>query len=418
MSNGPTVKEILASRQAQEKVLSEIASDNPSNYGGWQGGFPGSGSALTGIRKGSKDDTGKTPSRSATFQHRQGQFKLSGTKTKIILEPTMKQSQNDLDVKNPTLAKPDQPQKPVRQVKEELAEKALQRFFMKSIKSRPKSLTPLRSLKTSQKPLKPIKLSGLKSPKSLTGRSSGLEVRLGGLVAKGVKHLVKKAFAPKISAAEPEVKANPKLSGPWGDRFKITQTGPKISGKPPKPPTQAQQKQADLDASNAKFSAWKTKKADMTHVFKAAHAAGIGNEINPIRNKLGATANPLKQPSTSSSEPPTFGKRVAPPSATKEQPKDATGTATGAKIGKVTPKPAPELKPRMSAKEFSAWQKQHPKASIRGAGGLHEVHGKHRRNYRPLKSFSPVIMSPREIEGERKLFGNRALRAHTFRATP
>jgi hypothetical protein len=45
-------------------LLNELVSDNPSNWGGWQGGFPGSnGSPLKGMRGGSRDDTGKIPAK-------------------------------------------------------------------------------------------------------------------------------------------------------------------------------------------------------------------------------------------------------------------------------------------------------------------------------------------------------------------
>jgi hypothetical protein len=62
---------------------------------------------LKGIRKGPNDDTGKVKATSAGTRG----FKLSGTKTKIILEPTVKQSEKDLDVKNPTVAPGDMPGK-------------------------------------------------------------------------------------------------------------------------------------------------------------------------------------------------------------------------------------------------------------------------------------------------------------------
>lgn len=62
-----------------------------------------------------------------------GNVRLSAKKTKIIREPTVSQSENDVDdVKNSITSKPDQHQKLARMVKEaSLAEIALQRYRRK-----------------------------------------------------------------------------------------------------------------------------------------------------------------------------------------------------------------------------------------------------------------------------------------------
>lgn len=290
MSNKTTTRVI-------QKILQEIASDNPSNWGGWQGGFPGSGTPLKGLKGGAKDDTG--PQRtSAAFRAGRGTFKLSGKKTMVIFAPTLKQSENKLDVKNPTISPTDMPAKKgrtERQVQEQqvaLSNQVVQRYTLMHEKG---------------------------------------DV-LGGLIAKGVSHLLKQAFRkPKPATKTKEVKANP-LKTP----------------KPPKPPTQAQQKQADLDKSNADFDAWKKKKADMTATFKQAYEKGVGNDINPMKVKLDVAkarqANPLKQPSTPEPAAPAEKPRVRVKAVSRpvEAPKPAT----------------PTLKPRMSSSEFQSYLKQ------------------------------------------------------------
>ena len=67
-----------------------------------------------------------------------GEIKLSPGRTKIILEPTLKQSENPLDTKNPQVAPGDMPPKKggqtVRQVREDLinlSERAIQRYNKK-----------------------------------------------------------------------------------------------------------------------------------------------------------------------------------------------------------------------------------------------------------------------------------------------
>jgi hypothetical protein len=161
------------------------------------------------------------------------------------VEPTIKQSESDINIKNDQLTRPDNPAtrgKPIRSVQEsELTEEDI----------------------------------------------------LAGLVAKGVGHLLKRAFGTlkPVKAAKtttPKIKAAP-------------------APKPPKPPTQAQRKQADKDKSQADFDGWKHKKIAMSNVFKAAHAAGIGNDINPMRVRLDKQArakNPLKQPNEPPKETP------------------------------------------------------------------------------------------------------------------
>jgi hypothetical protein len=253
------------------RLLNELVSDNPSSWGGWQGGFPGgNGSPLKGMRNSNgKDHTRRIPAKKkapgGTIKiGRDGQFKLDGTVSKVIVNPTMRQSENDIDVRDDQLTRPDNPRsqgkgRTVRQVKEDRANSVIKRF-------REGSRTP-------------------DDEKAIYERDI-----LAGLVARGVSHLIKRAF----SKSKPS-KAAPK---------------PKIGAqeKPQKPPTAAQLKQADFDASQAHFDAWKQKKLDMDRVFKAAHAAGIGNDINPLRvrlDKQARAANPLKQPNETPAAPTT-----------------------------------------------------------------------------------------------------------------
>src|SRR5271170_4135646 len=89
--------------------ISETQSDGASNWGGWQGGLPGSGSPLKGM-KGGKDDTGRLQSKSQTVRKRapggvlnslphdsDGNVQLTAKKTQVIVNPTIKQSENDID---------------------------------------------------------------------------------------------------------------------------------------------------------------------------------------------------------------------------------------------------------------------------------------------------------------------------------
>jgi hypothetical protein len=99
----------------------------------------------------------------------------------------------------------------------------------------------------------------------------------------------------------------------------------------------------------------------MTRVFTAAHAAGIGNDINPMRVRLDAKAaranNPLKQ----ANEPP-----KATPAAPEEKPRVRVKA-----VSRPVEAPKPSTQARMSGKDFSAWQKQNPNAKIKG-GLAHE----------------------------------------------
>jgi hypothetical protein len=101
MTIKPTTQKVIS------RILHELVSDNPSNWGGWSGGVPGgNGSALSGIKKGARDDTGGIPSKKPAVGWR-GTFKLDGKKTQVILEPTLQQSANKIDLKDPTPAKAD-----------------------------------------------------------------------------------------------------------------------------------------------------------------------------------------------------------------------------------------------------------------------------------------------------------------------
>jgi hypothetical protein len=131
----PNTKNVIQ-RLVRERYtpISETTGDGASNWGGWQGGMPGSGSPLKGMR-GGKNDTGRIQNQSQTVRRKKsapggtvgnlpkgndGNIRL-GPKTKVIVNPTIKQSENDIDVKNDQLTRPDNPaprSKAVRQVKE------------------------------------------------------------------------------------------------------------------------------------------------------------------------------------------------------------------------------------------------------------------------------------------------------------
>src|SRR5580658_4491050 len=84
-----------------EEIIVEIVSDGASNWGGWQGGFPGSGSPLKGMKGGGKDDVGKIQKKQDVQkpakpppEDTKDDIKLSGKKTKVIVSPTLQQSAN------------------------------------------------------------------------------------------------------------------------------------------------------------------------------------------------------------------------------------------------------------------------------------------------------------------------------------
>jgi hypothetical protein len=303
-------------KQSTQRVLRnlvhEIVSDGASNWGGWQGGFPGSGSPLKGLNSGGgKHDTGKIQKyqdvkrKNASWQQGQGPFKLSAKRTKVIVSPTLKQSENKIDTKDATVAPTDMPPKfgkgqTVKQVKEDLANEAVRRYRIR-----------------------------------MQNEAKGGDI-LGNLIAKGAaglaKHLFKKAKPAKAPAAP-----------------KVTQI------KPPKPPTQAQQKQADLDASNAKFDAWKRKKGDMARVFKQANDMGLDHDINtPYKSfaqrqaSKARLANPLKQPN----DPPPVETPAAPTTNTWSASKPRVRVQAGSRPV------APTSKPRMNAGELKDYLKQ------------------------------------------------------------
>jgi hypothetical protein len=131
----PNTKNVIQ-RLVRERYtpIYETTGDGASNWGGWQGGMPGSGSPLKGMR-GGKNDTGRIENQSQTVRRKKsapggtvgnlpkgndGNIRL-GPKTKVIVNPTIKQSENDIDLKNGLLTRPDNPAsrgKAVRQVKE------------------------------------------------------------------------------------------------------------------------------------------------------------------------------------------------------------------------------------------------------------------------------------------------------------
>ena len=125
-----------------EFVVNETVSDAASNFGGWQGGFPGTGDPLKGLKSGGgKDDVGKSPKRRGATVNSlkggnvKGDIKLSRARTKVIMEPTLKQSENPLGTNNPIVAPGDMPGKKgrtVKQVKESLAELAVRRYTQKN----------------------------------------------------------------------------------------------------------------------------------------------------------------------------------------------------------------------------------------------------------------------------------------------
>ena len=145
------------------------------------------------------------------------------------------------------------------------------------------------------------------------------------------------------------------------------------------------------DNGSSDFDQWKQNKIGAKKALDQVYAPGT----NPLAKKP-KTSNPLKTPSepsgSSSGEreysapdwfkqlhPTQFGhpqdtpKPAQPGVAPSKPAKDATGTATGGRIGRITQKPAVQLKDRMSGKDFAQWQKHNPNAKIKGAaGGLKE----------------------------------------------
>jgi hypothetical protein len=74
--------------------LNELVSDGASNWGGWQSGFPGSGSPNTGMTKTKGEDVGALP-KVKTNTLRSGAddlIKLDGSKTDVIVSPTLNQA--------------------------------------------------------------------------------------------------------------------------------------------------------------------------------------------------------------------------------------------------------------------------------------------------------------------------------------
>ena len=371
-------------------VLSEIVSDGASNWGGWQGGMPGSGSPLKGMKGGGKDDVGKIqkkqdvqkPAKSPP-EDTKDDIKLSGKKTKVIVSPTLQQSANKIDTKNATVAPTDMPPKSgksqtVKQVKEEdnatltgkvrpnsdltsgYGRRLKQAWHNKKINQSVRIREDDELHELSDKVLQRYKwkasmqMAAHHDPDSakLTGKKYGNRVKgywktrrklkedkLAGLLFKAGAHLGKSIFGGKKKKEKPEVKANPDRN-----TFKA------------KPPTVAQQKKADLDASTTHFNAWKKQKADMHAVFKKANDMGLDHDINtPYKSfkqrqdSKARLANPLKQPNET---PP-----ASPPST--EKPRVRVKAISRPAAPPPAPKPEPvKLKPRMSAGEFKNYLKQ------------------------------------------------------------
>jgi hypothetical protein len=277
------------------KLVHEIVSDGASNWGGWQGGFPGSGSPLKGMRGGGDvgkiqkyQDVQRKPKRTSPSWQVGGSFKLSGKKTKVIQEPTLKQSENKLDTKNPVVAPTDMPPKKgqtVRQVKENLATLAVQRYRARLQEDSA----------TNPEAGKAVLKKGFAAMRSAVAHQPIPKVRADTGVVHAVAQLGRRAFDSLKSAvtSKPEKIAKPPAE------------------KPAKPPTQAQQKQADLHASNAKFYAWKKHKGDMARVVKQANDMGLDHDIpTPYKSFKARQAskerlkNPLKQPDDAAPETP------------------------------------------------------------------------------------------------------------------
>jgi hypothetical protein len=280
------------------RLVHELAAvgvgDSASNWGGWWGGGATTGNPLKGMKGGGKDDVGRISKyqdvqrKNASWQRGQGAFKLSGKKTKVIQSPTLKQSENKIDSKNPTVAPSDMPPKKgqtVKQVKEAFAELAIQNYRRRLQEDSA----------TNPEAGKAVLKKGFSAMRSAVAHQSIPKVRADTGVVHAVAQLGRRAFDSLKSAvtSKPEKIAKPPAE------------------KPTKPPTQAQQKQADLDASNAKFDAWKKKKGDMARVFKQANDMGLDHDINtPYKSFKQRQAskerlkNPLKQPNDTAPETP------------------------------------------------------------------------------------------------------------------
>jgi hypothetical protein len=278
------------------RLVHELAAvgvgDSASNWGGWWGGGATTGNPLKGMKGGGKDDVGRIPKyqdvkrKNASWQRGQGALKLSGKKTKVIQSPTLKQSENKIDSKNPTVAPTDMPPKKgqtVRQVKENLVALAVQRYRARLQEDSA----------TNPEAGKPVLKKGFAAMRSAVTHQTIPKVRADTGVVHAVAQLGRRAFDNLKSA--------------------MTNKPEKIAAeKPAKPPTQAQQKQADLDASNAKFDAWKKHKGDMARVFKQANDMGLDHDIQtPYKSFKARQAskerlkNPLKQPNDTSAAAPT-----------------------------------------------------------------------------------------------------------------
>jgi hypothetical protein len=317
------------------KLVHEIVSDGASNWGGWQGGFPGSGSPLKGMKGGG--DVGKNqkyrdvqrkPKRTNASWQVGGSFKLSGKKTKVIQSPILKQSENKIDSKNPTVAPTDMPPKKgqtVKQVKEAFAELAIQNDRRRLQEG---------SVSTDPEAGKPVLKKGFAAMRSAVAHQTIPKVRGDTGVVHAVANIgrrifsnLKSAVTSKPAGQQPEIihaHAHPnsdkhEVGYDAGNNAFVRQKGANTWAKYKKPPkdaagrspTQKQQKQADLDASNAKFDAWKKKKGDMARVFKQANDMGLDHDIpTPYKSFKARQAskerlkNPLKQPNDTAPETP------------------------------------------------------------------------------------------------------------------
>lgn len=121
--------------------VNELASDAPSNWGGWQGGFPGgNGSSLKGMKGGKGADTGKKPPKPNQFDKKElnkdkDLIKLSGQKTQVIFAPTVKQADNNTKVKDPNLTG-DKPQTTKQKGIAEMTSEKAHKLMKKAIKGK------------------------------------------------------------------------------------------------------------------------------------------------------------------------------------------------------------------------------------------------------------------------------------------
>lgn len=115
----PNYKQQYGGGSTDTNPIGEDNAAASSSWGGWWGGFPGSGTAMKGLKAGT-DEPSKFPQRnkynSKEFAIRHPLIKLSGETTSVIFSPTLQQTAHKLAISD--LTTKGEPTKTVKQVKE------------------------------------------------------------------------------------------------------------------------------------------------------------------------------------------------------------------------------------------------------------------------------------------------------------